>query len=210
MKNPIFAAILVFVFFSTSAHAADEGLYFSGNVGLSILSDADFVQGATLAETDYDPGFNVGGAIGYDFGFARAEAEVAYHNNHLEKATPVGAPTVLGADGTVSAISFLMNGYYDLHLDNSPLVPYLGVGIGFANVDFDISVPGFPNLDDSKVVFAYQVMAGTGYKINPTTTLAAGYRYFSTGDIEGVDVFGNAFKSDYEAHEFTFGVRVAF
>jgi opacity protein-like surface antigen len=208
MNRFIVTAIVALVFITTSAHAADKGMYFSGNAGLSILSDADNEQFGVVLESSYDPGFNVGGAIGYNYGSARAEAEIAYHRNDVDEVSAfgIGVP----GDGTVSALSFMVNGYYDFHSGNSPWVPYLGGGIGVANVDADISVIGLQFVDDSATVFAYQLMAGLGFNINPTTTLTMGYRYFGTTDPEFDDVFGVPFDSEYQAHEFNLGVRVAF
>ena len=181
MKRFIVMAVFALVFITTSAHAADKGMYFSGNVGLSILSDADNDQAGTVLESSYDLGFNVGGAVGYDFGNVRAEGELAYHRNDVDEVQGTGIfafPPVPG-DGSASAISFMVNGYYDFHIDNSAWVPYLGVGIGFANVDWDVSASGTQRVDDSATVFAYQFMTGLGFNINPTTTLTAGYRYFA-------------------------------
>jgi opacity protein-like surface antigen len=208
MKRFIVLAIFALVFITTSAQAADKGMYFSGNLGVSILSDADNEQLGIVLESSYDPGLNIGGAIGYNFGSVRAEGELTYHSNDIDEisAFGIGAP----GDGTVSAISFMVNGYYDFHRENSSLVPYLGGGIGFANVDADMSVFGIQFADDSATVFAYQFMAGLGFNINPKTTLTAGYRYFATSDPEFNDTTGFPFDSEYQAHEFNFGVRFAF
>jgi len=213
MKRFILMAIFALVFITTSAHAADRGMYVSGNLGLTILSDSDNVYSvpAFNFETSYDPGFNIGGAIGYNFGSARAEAEIAYHSNDVDEFSVGGFG--IPADGTASAISFMANGYYDFHSANSSVVPYLGGGIGFANVNLDVSIFGLEVVDDSATVFAYQVMAGLGFNINPTTTLTAGYRYFATSDPEFNDSSGippTNFDSEYQAHEFNFGVRIAF
>ena len=158
----------------------------------------------------------VGGALGYDFGAFRAEGEIAYRANDFDDASSGGL--TFPAEGDTSAISFMANGYYDFHSANSPLVPYIGVGLGFANVDTDFSVPFLSPLklvDDSATVFAYQFMAGLGYNINPTTTLTFDYRYFATSDpdfspgpgfIPGLPDI----ESEYSNHSFNLGARFMF
>jgi opacity protein-like surface antigen len=208
MKRLILTAIFALVFITTSAQAADKGMYVSGNLGVSILSDADNEALGIVIESSYDPGFNIGGAIGYNYGSVRAEGEIIYRRNDADELSVFGLSAP--ADGEVSAISFMVNGYYDFHSANSSMVPYLGGGLGAASVDLDISALGVPLGDDSATVFAYQFMAGLGFNISPTTTLTAGYRYFATSDPEFTDPTGIKFDSEYQSHEFTFGARFMF
>jgi len=116
-------------------------------------------------------------------------------------------------------LSFMVNGYYDIHTPNFSLVPYLGVGIGGASIDAHIIAPFLaPStqvVDDSATVFAYQFMAGFGFNVSPTITLTADYRYFATTDPEFTP--GNAFgsgspdlESDYSNHSFNLGARFKF
>ena len=211
MNRLLAIAVLAFVFTATTAHA--EGMYFSGNLGASILSDSDIEQpGFIPITTTFDPGFTIGAAMGYDFGNIRAEGELAYRTNDIDEFEFFGFS--FPGEGDVSSISFMANGYYDFRSANSALTPYLGAGLGFANVDLDASIVGLPLLDDSALVFAYQLMAGFAYDINPTTALTFGYRYFATSNPEFDDPVLPGVLPDIEAeiqnHEFIFGVRVAF
>jgi opacity protein-like surface antigen len=210
MKRLLVTAVFALVFITTSAQAADKGkgMYFSGNLGVSILSDADNEALGIVIETSYDPGFNIGGAFGYNYGSVRAEGEITYRSNDADTLSVLGVP--FPADGEESAISFMVNGYYDFHSANSSMVPYLGGGIGVASVDANISAIGIPLVDDSATIFAYQFMAGLGFNINPTTTLTVGYRYFATSGLEFTDPTGLTFDSEYQSHDFTFGARFMF
>ena len=210
MKRFILMAIFALVFITTSAHAADKGMYVSGNLGLSIADDTDLsVFGIEFATISFDPGFTIGGAIGYDYGNIRVEGEIAYHFWDMDEGTvgPIapGCPCTGPIDGDASALSFMLNGYYDFQITNSSLAPYLGGGIGGANINGDITVLG----DDSDIVFAYQLMAGIGFEINPSTTLTLGYRYFATTDPE-IEIFGAPVEFTVSSHDFSLGARFMF
>ena len=74
MNRLLVSAVLVLFFLASSAHASDREMYFSGNLGISLLSDANNDQVGVVLESGYDPGFNAGGAIGYDFGDFRVDS----------------------------------------------------------------------------------------------------------------------------------------
>jgi len=219
MNRLLAIVALIFFFIAPSAHAADKGMYVSGNLGLSLVPDLDqeIIGFGMVSDVSLDLGFRIGGVLGYNFGAFRAEGEIAYRTNDTDDGNIVG----LGpgpVEGDISALSFMVNGYYDFHSANSPLVPYLGVGLGFASIDADITAPfltPLPLIDDSATVAAFQFMAGFGYNINPTTTLTFDYRYFGTTDPEFSP--GPAFvpgtpdiESEYSNHTFNFGARFMF
>ncbi|MCH7649762.1 MAG: porin family protein [Nitrospinae bacterium] len=210
MKRLIVVAVLALVFITTSAHAADKGMYVSGNLGVSLAADSNFrASGVDIGEISFDTGFNIGGALGYDYGEFRAEFEIAYHFWDMDELTISGilpgCPCTGPVDGDASALSFMVNGYYDFPVENSPVSPYLGGGIGGAIVTWDIT--GL--VDDSDLAFAYQIMAGIGFEINPSTTLTVGYRFFLTEDPE-VQIFGTDVEFTVESHEFNVGARFMF
>ena len=213
-KRVFVIAVFALIFITTSAQAENKGMYFSANAGVSFLMDSDDEYQSSAVETSYDPGFNIAGAIGYDYGNIRAEGEIAYRSNDVDESSLPGVVT--NADGEISALSFMVNAYYDFHTPNFSLVPYLGGGIGVAHVNTDFSVSGVPFspfVDDSATVFAYQFMAGFGVKVSPTITLTGGYRYFATTEPEFNDSTGippTNFDSEYRNHEVNFGVRVMF
>ena len=220
MKRLIIFLLISFIFLSSSAQAQNKGYYISGNAGVTLLSDAKLeTNNIEFGDYSSNPGFNVGAALGYNFGSFRLEGEVAYHRNEMDEITQnsvlVGCSPncVEPINGSISAISYMINGYYDFHLTNSGLVPYLGAGLGAATVIVnDKQLSG--NNDD--IVFAYQIAGGVGYKINPKMTLTAGYRYFATTesefDVSGVIGFGVASTvfTEVESHEIMLGLRYQF
>ena len=176
MKRLLVMAIFALVFITASAQAADKGMYVSGIAGLSLVPELDQeISGTRVFETDFDPGIKIAGALGYDFGTLRAEVEIGYLTNEANDALAVGFGSG-PVEGDVSVLSFMVNGYYDIHTPNFSLVPYLGVGIGGASIDAIIIAPLLtPSqvVDDSATVFAYQFMAGLGWNVRPTITLTA-------------------------------------
>lgn len=218
MKRFIPVIVLSWFILISPGQALSAGPYVSGNIGLSLLTDSDTsIPGAFNSEVSADPGFSIGGALGYDFGTFRFEGEIAYRNNDVDDANVVGFGTVT-LTGDVQSVSFMANGYYDFHSGTSPFIPYLGLGIGFSNITSDITAPAltpFALVDDSAIVFAYQFMAGIGYQINPNTVFTLDYRYFSTTDPEfdpgpGFIAGLPDVESEYQSHILNVGIRYSF
>lgn len=223
MKRFIILTFIALVAIATPAQAADDdglrlpccikGMYASGSLGASFLTDSKFkFLGAEVTESSHDPGFNISGALGYDFGNIRAEFEIAYRQARYEHfaigAVLPGCPCVGEDDDDVSSVSFIVNGYYDFHIPDSSIVPYLGGGIGAAKVILDDNAL----VDDSDLVFAYQVMAGVGYEITSSITMTVGYRYFTTAtpDYEIRAAPGQVIEAPLDSHEVVVGARVIF
>ena len=197
------------------AHAHD-GFYVSLQGGGSFLSDADFkdlgLDGVPRLETEFDPGFNVGGSVGVAFANNfRIEAEVNFAQNDIDEFTLVGGSLVAG-DGDVDSLAFMGNAFYDFVI--RPLwQAYVGGGAGVAIVSVnDAAVFGtlLPVADDEDTVFAYQAGAGIGYAFSPSTTLTLDYRFFATEDPDFKDVIGDSFEAEYSRHDIRVGVRFRF
>jgi len=187
----------------TSSVFAMDGMYLSGNIGLTILNDSDLnVPGITI-ETEFDSGLDVNGAIGAAFGQARIEVEVAYRTNDIDNFEVLGIDVPGGGD--VSALSGLVNAFYDIKTE-SAFTPYVGGGLGVAIVEIDdMSVVGIPvSGSEDDTVFAYQLGGGIGYAINDKLTVDLGYRYFATDDpdFDGIE-------AEYDSHNVTIGIRFA-
>ena len=213
---------------ATSVADAAEGWYVSGQAGASYLSDADLDDPTgTLVEPDtdfdFDIGFSVAGAIGYAFiNNFRVEAEVNYAKHDIAQFTIpcVGfclelfesgeARTIIEGDGDVTAVGFMANAFYDIDTGGR-WRPYLGGGVGISNISVsDVAISGVPLADDDDTVFAFQLGAGIGYEVTPTTTLSLDYRFFSTADPDFIAVDGTPFGSEYHRHDIRAGVRFSF
>jgi len=218
MKKSVFVflcCLVTAVMFGSTAFAA-SGPYLSVQVGGTWLEDANVDYDNPFFiddEVEFDTGFNVGLAAGYDFGMARLEGEVAYRQNDVDKINIDGED--FNGDGDASALSFMLNGYLDIET-GSPVTPYLGAGLGVANVsanDVQVEVPGFGKfdfVDDDDTVFAYQFSAGVAFALNEAMAIDLGYRYFATSDPEFDDTGLGGFESEYKSHNVSLGLRMNF
>lgn len=226
--NKLFGAFAVAIVMLLPTIGAAEGFYVSGHAGAVFLNESDNTdQSGVHVPTDFDTGFGVGGALGYDFpNNFRVEGEITYRESDVDTVdvSEVAGPGDLDGRGDVSAIAFMANVYYDIDIDQ-PVTPYIGVGIGAAVVSAnDValatappSIPGLQLTDDDDTVFAYQVIAGIGYDVTENLTLTLEYRFFGTQDAEldidrrvGFPVSGTTFDVEYQSHNVIIGARFSF
>ena len=133
--------------------------YLGVQVGGTWVEDADIDYNNPLfndGEATFDTGFNVGITGGVDCGPGRYELELTYRQNDFDQISDPGFGS-LPVDGDISALAFMANAFWDI-ATGSPVTPYLGGGIGVANVSInDLGAFGVPFADDDDTVFAYQV-----------------------------------------------------
>lgn len=179
----------------TTAPVWAQQAYLSGNIGFGYRPDSDISISSSPFEND--PAFVVNGAIGVEIApNIRVEGEIGLHLNTADQ----GGTSV---DWTFRTLSFMGNAYFDMPLQ-SPMKPYIGIGVGFADVNLEVESGGFSS-DDSDLVLAAQLMAGLSFEINPKTTLNFGYRYFTT-----TDPTFTGFSTEYSSHDFLVGARFWF
>ena len=181
--------------------------YVSGNIGVVFLEDYDLFDREfnERVEFSFDPGFGLAAAVGYDFlNGIRTELEIGYKMNDVDKIRVSGSPSA-GFKGDMSAFTVMGNVFYDF-LPNEKVSPFLGAGIGFANLDFDISDI---NVSDDDNVFAYQLMAGIAYALNHNLILDVQYRFFGT-EKPSFNLGFPASFDEYKTHNILFELRYAF
>ena len=199
MKNFLTIVLSVFVLHFLAASAVAQP-YFSGNIGIVSLSDSDIDDGVDTGEMSYDVGIGLLAAVGARLSDnLRLEGEIGYRANDLDKLTVDGLGTAK-IDGDITALSLMGNMFVDF-MPNEFFSPFVGFGLGFANVEGDID--GFGSEDDD--VFAYQVAVGGTYAANKQVSLDVQYRYFATEDpdFEGLE-------SEYQSHNVLVGLRFNF
>jgi len=210
---------------TSSWAAAPAGWYVSGQAGAAWQEDSS-AGGAMSFNTESDPGFDVLGAVGRDLGNGfRVEGEVGYRQIDLSKLSisndggagaaagtgSLNGVTTSNVTGGSHVVSFMGNGYYDFHLPNTRLTPYIGGGIGFARVEAnDLRANNAQLVSDSDVVFAYQAGGGVSYPLTPHTDAFLDYRYFATQDPSFTDSTGGTIRTDLETHNVSVGLRYKF
>lgn len=193
MKKMCIVGLAMMVVLGGLVSSALATPYVSGNFGMVSLNDSTLSAGGASAELEFDTGFGFMAAIGNNFEGLRGEVELSYRTNDMDKVS--GAITG-PANGDFSSLAVMGNLLVDLPLSES-VRPFLGAGIGLANVDFDG--------DEDDTVFAYQAIVGLGFPLTHVTTLDLQYRYFATEDPNF-----NGIEAEYQAHNFFAGLRFDF
>ena len=135
----------------------------------------------------------------------------------------------------MTAVVGLLNGYWDI-ANFRGFTPYVGVGLGFANVrvsdltaisqstfteagtgDVTLQQTSGYSKTHSRTNFAWALMAGTSYDLSSNAKLDLGYRYLNMGSGTSASsslidctcgTVGQPLKiADLDAHEFRVGVR---
>ena len=171
------------------------------------------------ARVQFDPGVNIGGTSGYDFGFLRLEGEMSYKYAEITSVTERSyGIRYVNVDGGLSAFALMMNGFFDLH-NPSPITPYLGGGMGFASlklgntrgVEADSGAVNYHLFrSDEDSVFAYQFGAGMEVEMNPRLSLDLGYRFFGTSRASFSEQWPNSTDLKLESHNAAIGLRMKF
>jgi outer membrane protein OmpA-like peptidoglycan-associated protein len=196
------------------AHAYDAGWYVRGDLGYS--TDTNFSaddDNINWGDTSADEGWlgMLGGGYAVGNGF-RFEGELGYRDNDL------GDNDSLDDGGNLSAWSLMANGYYDFNR-GGVVQPYVGLGIGIAEVDVDAAdLDPAPAVfaDGSETGFAWQGMIGLGWQVAPQLIVDLGYRYFSVDGVDfdvTVDTLPPAIfnaEGDYDQQAVTLGLRYSF
>ena len=191
--------LTIVLFSSLPARAGSP--YAGLTVGLAYLNDSN-LKGSKSGDLSYDDGEAYSYAHGLNIGRVRLEGEIGYQKNDFDTFGSDG----IAAEGDLSILSLLANGYYYCEIGDSKIVPILSAGIGVANVEYEDDVDEFSEDD---IVLAYQVGAGLGLKVSPSVTINAMYRYFSTQDASFQEAGGDI-ELDISSHNVLVGLKVDF
>jgi outer membrane protein OmpA-like peptidoglycan-associated protein len=210
-----------------------SGLYVGAGAGGNFITDEYQRRSPGLGTaghtTQWTPGYAGEASIGYGLGNGlRVELEGNWLYNTLHKTTGTGFPTRSG--GSQQNYGVFGNALYDFNL-GLPIVPYIGVGVGYENTQWknvhyystnltpSVYTSGNGNYGslgyDAKLGFAYPVSAVPGL------ALTAEYRF--TGVLPNEKFFGQGVSgsprhtatgnlvitSDYN-HSALVGLRYAF
>ena len=193
-----------------------SGLYVGAGAGVNFhqISDADRGK----AKFEY-PGAVGLASIGWGFGNGlRAEIEGNYRHNDIKRISNGG---LSGTSGYWRNYGAMGNVLYDFNV-GLPVIPYVGVGAGYAWTDVDkarLAGPGGSRyrIEDTEGRFAYQGIAGLALALAPNVALTAEYRFFGTLDpkldvdrVGTVGAPGGSIKPSNYNHSALVGIRYAF
>ena len=173
---------------------------FPGNVSVT-ASD-----GATRSNANYKLGYNFGGNLGYKSGPMRYELQISYLN---AKTKSFNRATVAqtGVSGRTDVIPGLLNVYYDFDEEmGGDLIPYLGVGIGYAHIGTKLNSTGPSGTTTFKATdneFAYQGSLGINYNFDEQASVTLAYQYLGTTK-------SSKFGKRFQAHSGTLGLVYRF
>jgi opacity protein-like surface antigen len=214
------------------------GFYVGAGAGINLRQETDITvsgplaSGLTAAQRSGSVEFEYGwvGAVSLGYGFGngvRVELEGNYRENEVDSVSGFRgfAPAQSRADGKTRTYGVMANALYDFDLGPASFVmPYIGVGAGYAWTEFDSvrvrngATPVFTaDGDDGR--FAYQAILGAAFPLTsvaPGLALTAEYRFFGTLDAD-IDVVGTgaartrgtAEVENYN-HSLMVGIRYAF
>ena len=234
MRKMLAALVLATTALSGPVLAKDQAWYIGVEAGPNLVQNELFDirnSAGTAVVADglrvrHKIGYDVGGNIGYDFGKFRAEFEVAYKGNRVDKiiaeqAVPpifFGVPTSpatvvtagtppLGsynlADGRAKVLSFMANGLFDFGGKDRDVGAYVGGGVGIARVqhsNYKLISPGATAIDDSDTRVAWQILAGVYKPLSDHVDLGLKYRFFNVNNVNTFTTNGLETQTRYRSH----------
>jgi OOP family OmpA-OmpF porin len=207
---PLIAALLLGICLPASAQPTPGPfLSVSGGVNYLLNQDLSGFPGG-FSEVQFDIGWAAVVAGGYRFeNGLRPEIEVGYRQNDVDKLKVRGRD--LSGSGRERTLDFMGNLIYDFDL-GGPIIPYVGFGIGGAQVDVDGLGAAGTSFNDRELAFAYQGIVGVSYKISEALEAFADYRYFSTAGLDLKDSIPTPASVDdeYRSHTIIIGLRWTF
>lgn len=207
MKKTAFVVVAAVLAFAAQAFATPTS-YIGLSAGLTMPSDSSVSDGLNSADMSFKTGYGISVVSGVkdfmDSGL-RPEIEFAYKAADYNKFTLQGQSVDLVGD--VSAFAMMANIYYDIKSPDLVVTPYLGGGIGYANIHASGGSVGGVQLWNSANdnVFAYQAGAGFRYDVSKHVGLDLGYRYFGTSDPKF-----DTIKAEFQSHNVQLGVLYNF
>ena len=220
-----------------SSNSGTTGDFTTGNGSPAVPNGTSISAGTPYGwDTDFSSGWALSGEGGYmhDSGFRAAlelafsDADVDTHKNvnvagtvidGVDAAVLTGSSEQLGATvgqvvadgkGDISSTGLFLNAYYDFNRSNK-FYPYVGLGIGFMNVNVEFKPSNVGIVDDNETKFAYQLKAGAAYRITDTLDIYGEYAYRATDDIKVQnELFPGDLEVENQQHLLGIGVRYRF
>ena len=176
---------------------ADDGYYVSLKAGiggpqtLNVREKFPPVPNVPEITTfSFDTSFHGGAAVGYNMREFNFELELMAYTSDYDQNSEDGS--VLGKSAIMSTL--MGNTFLEFDMDY-PVVPFVGLGLGYAFVNYK-------DEGDKNHEAALQGMVGIKYPISDTLSFSGEYRYFTT-------ITGTTFGV-YDSHSFSTTLRYKF
>ncbi|MDR3533846.1 MAG: OmpA family protein [Rhodopila sp.] len=179
-----------------------EGIQASRLAGTSstTLQNLGFGPNGGTTNVYFTPGFVGLASIGWGFGNGlRLEAEPSYRTNAVSSISGLFASPALSSGGTERKYGLMLNAAYDFYGLAPWVVPYVGVGVGYAWANWDgvnvtDRIGDIANISNTKGAFAYQAILGTAFPMSatPGLSITTEFRFMGmagTRDYSGAIVF---------------------
>jgi OmpA-OmpF porin, OOP family len=232
MKFRVFSTAVVLLLAATSAEAQRrsqylDGLYVSGQAGGTKTEEAGSSNSSATTKAGFSNGFVGTAAVGYGLGNGiRGELEGSVRQatvNKLENSYQVDDGTGVistidpGSGGRVRVLSLMGNAIYDIPTSIG-LTPFVGAGVGGARVELRsfgptgsrLEAPNGTTTTGSKIVPAYQGIAGVNYSVTNNIAVGLTYRYFATDKASIASDAATPTKIAVRDHSVTAGLTWSF
>lgn len=210
-----------------SFDAAEGGAFVSGHVGTASPGDTELSGAGTNLDAEFDSSATYGISAGYRLPFKywtyfqpRLELEVSASEADLSDLRLNGQPRT--GSGEVSTTYFLLNNYNDITwAKDQTLVPFLGGGIGFANIDLSLQEAATPGgapgarINDDTSALATTFAGGLTWHFSEQFELYGEARYATIygaefDRLEAGAAAARPLDDDLSATTFTVGARLNF
>lgn len=219
LKKRLIATVLCICGLALSiapASAQDIGMYVTPKLSYNFQYPNDFKLhmggGSQALNASYKGALGMGLAVGYDLNLhyaipARVEAEGLYLAKVSNSGQIIPSSTTYSQKNSI--LGLFVNAYLDFH-NSTIFTPYIGGGLGMAQVKSGGHVNGInaPNSNESNL--AWNIAAGFATEINYNLKLDLGYRYANFGTARTGIAGGNYISSDVSAHQLSIGARFNF
>lgn len=159
---------------ASAAASAKDGFYVAPGFGWLVPNHSDISVVGGKGSIDFDNGWMFTGAVGYRMGSFRFEGELGYGETDGGHVKGNGTKVKFGADQSV--FTGTVAGYYDVAI--AGFTPYVGAGIGFADVDIDnFTVAGTPVDGGSNTDLSMFGEVGVAIPMTKELDLVPSYRY---------------------------------
>ncbi len=230
MQFRVFSTAMVLLLAATSAHAQKrpqylDGLYVSGQAGINKTEESGTSRDGVTTKAGFSRSATGSVAVGYGLGNGfRGEVEAALRQstvNSLQNSYSVddglgNISTVNpGPGGRIRTLSVMGNVIYDVPLALG-ITPFAGVGVGGARVEVNNFGPDTrvaersATTSGSKIVPAYQALAGVNVGVTDNVAVGVTYRYFATDKASIASDAGTPTKFAIRDHSVMAGLTWSF